>query len=81
MPINFNQFANAFQKFRGNPMQMLNQNGISFSPAMQQDPKRMIQQLMDSGRMTQTQYNQLRGIAGQIEGNSQFVQMFGNEKR
>ena len=49
-------FMNQFNQFRQN----LQQNGIN--------PQQQVQQLLNSGQMTQEQFNQYRDIANQITG-------------
>ena len=44
-------------------MQRLNQ----FRQSFQGDPKQQVQQLLNSGRMSQSQYNQLSQMATQIQ--------------
>lgn len=46
-----------------NLVQQLN----SFRQSVQGDPKQQVQQLLNSGRMTQSQYNQLSQMATQIQ--------------
>lgn len=46
-----------------NFVQRLNQ----FSQTIQSDPKQQVQQLLNSGRMSQQQYNQLSQVATQIQ--------------
>lgn len=53
-----NQFGNI-----PNFVQRLNQ----FSQTIQGDPKQQVQQLLNSGRMSQQQYNQLSQMATQIQ--------------
>jgi len=72
--ISFNQFFNSFRGFMGNPMQMLMQNKLNIPQNITNDPNAIIQHLMNSGQMNQSQYNQLKQIAGQIQNNSQFQQ-------
>ena len=76
MPMNFNSFINMFSGFRKNPMQMFNQNGINIPHDLQNNPRGIIQNLMDSGKMTQDQYNQLQQMATQIQNNPQFMKHF-----
>ena len=52
--------------------QMLNSNNIiaqfeAFKSSFQGDPKAEVQKLLDSGRMTQEQFNKLAGIATQLQ--------------
>ncbi len=72
--ISFNQFFNNFWGFMGNPMQMLMQNKLNIPQNMSNNPNAIIQHLMNSGQMNQSQYNQLKQIAGQIQNNPQFQQ-------
>jgi hypothetical protein len=54
------------RQFMQNPQQAIQQMGI---PAeYQNNPQGMIQKLMDSGKLSQTQYNQLQQTARQIQG-------------
>lgn len=70
--IPFNQFFNGFKGFMGNPMQMM--AGMNIPKNMMNNPNEMIQHLLNSGRMNQSQYNQLKQMAGQIQNNPQFQQ-------
>lgn len=54
----YNNFNNAFTNFMRNPM-FQNQ---------QITPQQIVQQKLNSGEMTQEQFNQLRSIANQIMG-------------
>ena len=70
--ISFNQFFNRFKGFMENPMQMM--SGMNIPKNMMNNPNEVIQYLMNSGRMNQSQYNQLKQMAGQIQNNPQFQQ-------
>lgn len=67
-----------FQQFMGNPMQFMAQNRLNLPQNINpmQDPSTAIQHLMNTGVMSQEQYNQLNNIAKQIQGNSMFQRMF-----
>lgn len=67
------QMMNMFNQFRGNPMQTLSQFGV---PQNMSNPSEIIQHLMNSGKMSQQQFNQLQQMAGQLQNNPQFKQMF-----
>ena len=67
------QMINMFNQFKGNPMQALSQFGI---PQNMNNPTQIIQHLMNSGKMSQQQYNQLQQMAGQMQNNPQYQQMF-----
>ena len=49
-----------------NPFQML-QKFNEFRQSFTGDPKQMVQQLLQSGRMSQSQYNQLFQLANQFQ--------------
>lgn len=67
------QMMNMFNQFKGNPMQTLSQFGV---PQNMSNPSEIIQHLMNSGKMSQQQFNQLQQMAGQLQNNPQFKQMF-----
>lgn len=71
--FNSMQMMNMFNQFRGNPMQTLSQFGV---PQNMSNPSEIIQHLMNSGKMSQQQFNQLQQMAGQLQNNPQFKQMF-----
>ena len=59
------QMIMQLKQFMNNPQQMMQQMGI---PAeYRNNPAGMIQKLMDSGRLSQAQYNQLQQTAKQIQ--------------
>lgn len=49
---------NMFQQFRQNPMQFLVQRGLNIPQQYLDNPNEAIQYLMNSGRLSQSQYNQ-----------------------
>lgn len=66
----FNRFGN-----RGNPMpgplgnmQNLMSQFQQFKNQFQGDPQQQVQELLNSGKMTQEQFNQLSGMAQQFQG-------------
>ena len=69
-------FLNQFKGFVQNPVQFLLQRRLNISQEALNNPQAAVQQLMNSGQMSQTQFNQLRQMASQIANNPQFVQMF-----
>ena len=79
--IPFGTFMSQFKGFMGNPMQMLLQNKLNVPQNMANDPNAIIQHLMNSGVMSQEQYNQLKQTAGQIQNHPQFQQMMNGGKR
>lgn len=76
MPINMNQFMGQFQNFIQNPMQALMRQKLNIPQDLQNNPQEVVQHLMNSGQMSQQQFNQLQLMAKQIQGNPQFQQMF-----
>jgi hypothetical protein len=70
-----------FRNFMGNPMQFLAQNRLNIPPNVGNDPQSIMQYLMNSGQLSQEQYNWAASMAKQIENNPQFMQMFGNNNR
>ena len=59
------QMIAQFKQFMANPGQHLAKMGIP--QGMQNDPQAIIQQLMNSGRLSQDQYNQLQNTAKQFQ--------------
>lgn len=67
----FNTLGNASQPMNG--MQNLMQRFQQFQQMFKGDPRQQIQQLLDSGRVSQSQYNQAVQMA------KQFQQMLGKK--
>ena len=57
----------------GNPMQMIMQRFNQFRQTFQGDPQQQVQQMLNSGRISQEQYNQAVKTANQI------MRMFGGK--
>ena len=53
-------------QLRGNPMQFLAQRGIQIPQGMN-DPQQIVQQMLNSGRITQAQVDQARQMAAQFQ--------------
>lgn len=53
------------KQFLSNPQQMIQQMGVP--KEFQNNPQGMIQKLMNDGKLTQDQYNQLQQTARQIQ--------------
>ena len=64
-PFNPSALMGQFQSFMANPMAFLSQRRLNIPPALHNDPNAAIQYLMNSGQMSQDQYNQLRQMAQQ----------------
>lgn len=69
-------FINQFRTFTANPIQFFAQKKLNITPDMMNNPQAAVQQLMNSGQMSQQQFNQLQRMAKQIAGNPQFTQIF-----
>lgn len=61
--------------FLQNPSQFV-QNQMGISGNLANNPDAIIEQMMASGRISQTQYNQARQMAKQIQNNPAFMNMF-----
>lgn len=48
-------------------IQVMMKSFNQFASAFQGDPKQKVQELLNSGRMSQEQYNQLQGMAKQFQ--------------
>lgn len=71
----FNRFGNRNNQMPGpfgNAQNLMNQFQ-QFKSQFQGDPKAQVQELLNSGKMTQEQFNQLSSMAQQFQG------MFGNK--
>jgi vancomycin permeability regulator SanA len=51
----------------GNPMQMIMQRFNQFRQTFQGDPQQQVQQMLNSGRVSQAQYNQAVQMANQLQ--------------
>lgn len=72
--VNFQQFMSEFQKLAANPRQyVMKHYGIPENIAS--DPNAILQNLMNSGKISQNQYNAARNMASQIQSNPMFDQM------
>lgn len=69
-----NGFINQFRSFMQNPAQFFIQRQIPQGAL--DNPQATVQQLLNSGQMSQAQLNKLQQIAGQIQRNPLFGQIF-----
>ena len=70
------QMMQAFMQFIQNPGAFFQQRGMQIPPqSALQSPQGMIEYLMNSGGVTQQQYNQAAAQAKQAQQNPQFMQM------
>lgn len=60
-------------------MQFMMQKRLNLPQGWMENPQGAIQQLMNSGAMNQSQYNQLNQMAQQIMNSPQFQQMMGGQ--
>ena len=67
-----NNFFGNFQRFMQNPAGFL-----QLPQDVAKDPQAAIQHLMDTGKITQAQYNQARKMAEQLSNNPMFRQITG----
>lgn len=74
--FNMNAMLGQFQQFMQNPGVFMAQRRFNLPNGFEQNPSGAIQQLLNSGQMSQEQYNQLRQMADQLQNNPQFMQMF-----
>ena len=56
---------NMFNRFKSNPAMLHKKKGINMPQNIANDPKAMVQYLMNSGRMSQQQFEQLKAQANQ----------------
>lgn len=75
-------FMGQFQNFFKNPMQFLMQKKLNLPQNINpmQNPQAAIQHLMNSGQLSQEQFNQLKQTAKQIQSNPQFQQFINGNK-
>ena len=69
-----------FQRFVGNPMQFMLQNKMDIPQNCTNDPNAIIQHLMNSGQLSQQQFEWAKNTAQQIQNNPAFMSMFKNQK-
>lgn len=61
-----NTIMSQFQTFQQNPMQFLMSRNISIPQQYMSNPRDAIQYLLNSGRMSQANFNQLSQMASQM---------------
>lgn len=71
------QLLARFNGFMQNPAQMLQQMGLPADAL--KNPQATVQQLMNTGKLNQQQFNQLQQMANSITQNPAFAQMFGKK--
>ena len=70
-----NNILTQFQQFMQNPAQYALMRSLPKDAL--QNPQAAVQQLMNEGKLSQQQFNQLQAQARQIMSNPMFAQMFG----
>lgn len=75
--LNMNNLLTQFQSFKQNPTQFMLQRNIPQGAL--QDPAGTIQNLLNSGQMSQAQFNQLQQMAVQLRNNPMFTQLLSNK--
>ena len=67
---------NNLKQFMQNPMQYILKSRLNIPQNFQGDTNDMIQYLLNSGQLTQEQYNRVNQKARELQNNQQFMQMF-----
>ena len=62
MVNNQNNMLNMFQQFKNNPIQYMLSRKFNIPQNIANDPQAIIQHLLDSGQMSQQQFNYYRNI-------------------
>lgn len=72
-----------FQGFLQNPTQFMIQRKLNIPPEYMKDTNTIVQYLMNTGQMTQADYDRIKAEANKIEHNPQFIQFINglNNKR
>lgn len=73
---NMNNMLGQFRGFMSNPVQFLVQNKLNIPQQYMNDPNQTIQYLMNTGQLSQQQYDWAVKEAQKIQSNPQFMQMF-----
>ena len=72
--MNPNQILQTMQQMRSNPGQIMSK--LNIPQNLQNNPQGAIQHLMNSGAMSQQQFNQLQNMANQMRSNPIFGGLF-----
>lgn len=67
-----------FMQFMNNPVQFMRQCGFDITPEDLHNPNAFAQKLMNSGQMTQQQYNNVINTTNQLQHNNAFMQFLNN---
>lgn len=72
---------NDFQSFMSNPIQFMAQRKLNIPQQYINDPNGAIQYLMNSGRITQDQYNRAVNMSNQLQKDPNFMKMMDQFKK
>lgn len=72
---------NEFQSFMSNPIQFMAQRKLDIPQQYLNDPNGAIQYLMNSGRITQDQYNRAVNMSNQLQKDPNFMKMLDQFKK
>lgn len=72
---------NEFQSFMSNPIQFMTQRKLNIPQQYINDPNGAIQYLMNSGRITQDQYNRAVNMSNQLQKDPNFMKMLDQFKK
>jgi len=72
---------NEFQSFMSNPMQFMAQRKLNIPQQYMNDPNGAIQYLMNSGKITQDQYNKAVNMSNQLQKDPNFMKMLDQFKK
>lgn len=70
-------FLGGFQQFIGNPMQFVASKKMNIPQEYMNDPNETIQYLMNTGQISQQDYNKLNNLAKKIEKSPMFKKFIG----
>ena len=73
--------VNEFQSFMSNPIQFMAQRKLNIPQQYLNDPNGAIQYLMNSGRITQDQYNKAVNMSNQLQKDPNFMKMLDQFKK
>lgn len=72
---------NEFQSFMSNPIQFMAQRKLNIPQQYLNDPNGAIQYLMNSGRITQDQYNRAVNMSNQLQKDPNFMKLLNQFKK
>lgn len=72
---------NDFQSFMSNPIQFMAQRKLNIPQQYLNDPNGAIQYLMNSGRITQDQYNKAVNMSNQLQKDPNFMKLLNQFKK